>query len=73
MNSSRCGQATVEYIFLLAFAIILAFSFVNKFTGFFRDSMGGVSHILSTHLTIGVCAQKCWFDGYNNSFGGGGG
>jgi len=69
MNINRCGQATVEYIFILAFAIILGFNIVGKFTDFFKDSMGGVSHVLSTHLTVGVCAQDCWFQGYTNSYG----
>lgn len=69
MKINRCGQATVEYIFILAFAIILGFNIINQFTGFFKDSMGGVSHVLSTHLTIGVCAKDCWFQGYVNSFG----
>lgn len=72
MKTNSCGQATVEYIFILAFAIIFGFNIVNQFTNFFKDSMGSVSHVLSTHLTIGVCPKECWFDGYNNSFTGGG-
>lgn len=72
MKSFRCGQATVEYIFILAFAVILGFNIINKFTDFFKDSMGGVSHVLSTHLTIGVCQAECWYSGYGNSYTGGG-
>lgn len=72
MKRHNCGQATVEYIFILAFAVILGFNIINKFTGFFHDSMGNVSHVLSTNLTIGICAQNCWLDGYYNSFTGGG-
>jgi hypothetical protein len=72
MKRHNCGQATVEYIFILAFAVILGFNIINKFTGFFRDSMGNVSHVLSTHLTIGICPANCWLDGYYNSFTGGG-
>ncbi|MFP5386468.1 MAG: hypothetical protein ACLGHN_10340 [Bacteriovoracia bacterium] len=67
---SSCGQATVEYIFILAFAVILGFNIINKYTTFFSESMGGVSHVLSTHLTIGVCPVECWFDGYHNSYKG---
>jgi len=72
MNTKSCGQATVEYIFILAFAVILGFNVITKFTDFFKDSMGGVSHVLSTHLTVGVCAKECWFNGYNNNYTGGG-
>jgi uncharacterized membrane protein len=71
MKLSQCGQATVEYIFILAFAVILGFNVVNRFTDFFKDSMGGVSHVLSTHLTIGVCQAECWYPGYVNSYSGG--
>lgn len=67
-----CGQATVEYIFILAFAVLLGFSVVNKFTDFFRNNLGGVAHVLSTHLTIGVCSSLCWFDGYDNRYSGSG-
>ncbi|HXH31629.1 MAG TPA: hypothetical protein VNJ01_12515 [Bacteriovoracaceae bacterium] len=65
----RTGQATVEYAFILAFAIFLGFKATNKFTDFFRDSMGNVGHVLSTHLTVGICPSRCWFSNYVNSFG----
>jgi len=71
MKWFHCGQATVEYIFILAFAIILGFSIINRFTDFFRDSMGGITHVLSTHLTVGVCPTECWREGYYNSYRGG--
>jgi len=63
-----CGQATVEYIFILAFAVMLGFQFTNRFTEFFRDSLGSVGHVLSTHLTTGMCKQDCWYEGYKNAF-----
>jgi hypothetical protein len=64
------GQATVEYIFILAFAVIFGVTVLNKYTEFFRDIMGGVSHVLSTHLIVGTCPTECWFSGYENSFQG---
>lgn len=70
MNFSGCGQATVEYIFILAFAIILGFNILNRYTSFFSDSMGNVSHVLSTHLTIGHCRSDCWYEGYKNGYRG---
>jgi uncharacterized membrane protein len=72
MKPSQFGQATVEYIFILAFAVILGFNIINAYTDFFKNSMAGVSHVLSTHLTVGVCRQICWFDGYQNSYQGNG-
>lgn len=64
------GQATVEYIFILAFILLLGFKITNLFTNFFRDSMGGVGHILSTNVTVGVCRSECFFSGYVNGFEG---
>lgn len=68
----NCGQATVEYIFIIAFALGLGGTLAKRFTNFFGDSMGGVGHVLSSHLTVGICSSKCWFDGYDNRFSGGG-
>jgi hypothetical protein len=70
MEPSSGGQATVEYIFILAFAILLGTNIINKYSDFFRSSMGNVSHVLSGHLTIGVCATECWFEGYVNRYSG---
>ncbi len=70
MEPSSGGQATVEYIFILAFAIILSSNIINKYTDFFSSSMGNVSHVLSSHLTIGFCATECWYKGYENIYSG---
>lgn len=68
----NCGQATVEYIFILAFAAFLGFNLIDKFKDFFQANMGSVAHVLSTHLTIGICPSNCWFDGYENRYSGSG-
>lgn len=62
------GQATVEYIFVLAFVVFLAFNVTNKFSDFFKNSMGTVGHALSTNLIVGVCPNECFFEGYENSY-----
>ena len=70
MRLFHSGQATVEYIFILAFVLILGFKITNLFASFFRDSMGGVGHVLSTNVTVGVCPKDCFFEGYVNGFQG---
>jgi hypothetical protein len=60
------GQATVEYIIVLAIIAILGTQLVGRFTGFFQNSLGGVAHYLSTHLIVGVCQTDCWFSSYFN-------
>jgi hypothetical protein len=67
-NSSGRGQATVEYIFILAFIVFLAFRATSIFTNFFSDSMGSVGHVLSGHLTVGICPTECFFAGYENGY-----
>jgi hypothetical protein len=62
------GQATVEYIFILAFAFFLGIKVTNQFKNFFRDEMGKIGHVLSTHLMVGVCPTNCFFDGYKNGY-----
>lgn len=64
------GQATVEYIFILAFVLILGFKISKLFTNFFRDSMGNVGHVLSQNVTVGVCPGECFFAGYVNGYEG---
>lgn len=72
MKLKEHGQTTVEYIFVLAFAIILGFNIVNKYTDFFRDAMASFSHVLTNHLVIGVCDKDCWTKAYVNRYLGGG-
>ncbi len=60
------GQATVEYIIILFIAITLTTSIVNKFADFFKNQMGKIGHVLSSHLIVGACPRKCFFGGYVN-------
>jgi hypothetical protein len=62
------GQATVEYVFVLAIIVMLGFEVTRRFTNFFSDQMGRVGHVLSSHLIIGVCPTKCFFAGYSNGY-----
>jgi hypothetical protein len=66
--SSQRGQAAVEYLFVLVFMILLSTQILSRFTGFFRDSIGNLAHVLSTNLTVGICPTKCFYGGYRNGF-----
>ncbi len=66
MPLSQRGQAAVEYLFVLVFMLYLSTKIVNRFGVFFRDSVGNLSHVLSTHLTVGVCPRHCFFAAYKN-------
>lgn len=71
MKLRSSGQATVEYIFILAFAVLIGVRMTNMFTGFFQKAMGGVGHALSSNVTVGVCVSDCFFAGYVNGYTGG--
>jgi hypothetical protein len=68
MNFKKSGQATVEYIFILAFAVSLGGKATGLFRDFFSRSMGSVGHALSSNLIVGVCPTKCFFDVYKNGY-----
>lgn len=62
----KSGQATVEYIFILAIAVMLAFQVTQRFADFFKGQIGKVGHVLSTHLIVGICPTNCFYSGYEN-------
>ncbi len=69
MHSSKyksAGQAMIEYLLILGFAVIVSFKIITGFRGFFQSSMGSLGHILTIHLMTGVCSNNCFFAGYEN-------
>lgn len=63
------GQAIVEYLLILSFAVIVSFKIITTFRGFFQESMGSLGNILTVHLMTGVCPKDCFFAGYKNGRG----
>ena len=63
---NQSGQALVEYMLLAAMSIILTIKIVNTFSGFFRDSLGNLGHVLTINLTVGACERDCFFGGFKN-------
>ena len=62
------GQATVEYLFVMIFIISISIKMVSSFSEFMRDSVGNLGHVLSMNLTVGVCAEQCFFGGFKNGY-----
>ena len=65
---SRTGQATVEYLLLIAFLMILSIKMIGGFTEFMTGSIGNLGHVLTYNLSVGVCNEECFFAGYKNGF-----
>ena len=60
------GQATVEYILLFSFMAFILVNFVNGLGKMVGTSMGSLGYALTQQLTIGVCPNQCFFNGYTN-------
>lgn len=65
-DHKSAGQAMIEYLLILSFAVVVSFKIITTFRDFFQDSMGSLGHILTIHLMTGVCEQNCFFAGYKN-------
>ncbi|MBP9673838.1 MAG: hypothetical protein KBD63_01985 [Bacteriovoracaceae bacterium] len=62
------GQAVIEYLFVLIFISFIGTKMIKSFGGFMGNSMGNVAHVLSSHLTVGVCPTECFFTQYKNGY-----
>ncbi|MFT6630807.1 MAG: hypothetical protein ACJAS4_000749 [Bacteriovoracaceae bacterium] len=60
------GQAVVEYLLLVVFLIILTSKLALSFTDFMRENLGNLGHVVSLHLTVGVCPKECFYGDYMN-------
>ncbi|MCT4642608.1 MAG: hypothetical protein N4A33_09975 [Bacteriovoracaceae bacterium] len=68
LNSNK-GQAMVEYLLIMVFAASISIKMIQSFSDFMKTSMGSMGHILTQHLTTGVCEKNCFFAGYKNGAG----
>ncbi len=62
----RAGQSTIEYMMVLAFIAMISFAMVKKVGEFMGDQVGSLAHVLSIHLSVGVCKDSCFYSQYVN-------
>ena len=65
---SQQGQATIEYVLLLVFIMLVGVKGINMFNDFVSKSFGNLAHVLSVHLTVGACKKDCWHEGHQNGY-----
>ena len=58
------GQATIEYLFVMIFLVLVSIKLVGAFSDFMRDSVGNLGHVLTMNLTTGVCQKDGFFSNY---------
>ena len=68
LHKNNFGQATVEYLLILSFILIISLKLVDSFTEFMVDNIGSLGHVMSYNLSVGVCNEECFYDGYKNGF-----
>jgi len=65
-SKKNAGQAVVEYIFILSFIALMGTKMTSMFSTMMADSIGNLAFVLSNELTVGVCKDNCFFDGFKN-------
>ena len=60
------GQATVEYLLIFAFVALIAVALIKAVGLAVGNGMGLLGTGLSEHLSVGVCEEWCYFDGFAN-------
>ncbi len=64
----QSGQALVEYLIVLLFIGIVGNSAIIAIRDFTTGNIGQLNHVLSRNLTVGVCANDCFFSNYKNGY-----
>lgn len=68
MSKRKSGQALIEFVFVLLFIITFSVKTVTFIGDFMRDSFGNLAHVISLNITVGTCANECFFSGYANGY-----
>ena len=64
--ASKEGQATVEFLLVLLFLMVLAWQFFKYIGLFVGNHIGGFGYHLTDFLATGVCENHCVFHGFQN-------
>ena len=64
--SKEGGQATLEYVLVLAFVLVLAWALLSWVGGALGRRSGMLACHLTEHLTTGVCEGMCLYHGFEN-------
>ncbi len=67
----QSGQAVIEYVFILAFIMVMLVTFVREYSGAIGRSVQTLNYTLTQSLTTGVCQSLCFFKhgGFENPVG----
>lgn len=65
---SQRGQAIIEYVFILAFMMVILVTFVRQYSSAVGRNIRSLNYVLSQFLSTGNCPVSCLMDsgGYEN-------
>ena len=66
--NKQSGQALVEFVLVLIFALIFTGKIAGFVADFTKDTFGNFAHVLSINLTTGTCPTECFFTRYKNGY-----
>ncbi len=59
VKKNQKGQAVIEYVFILAFMMVILVSFINTFSEAIGRRVQGLNYTLTHFLTTGSCPTLC--------------
>jgi len=63
---SNYGQALIEYLLIFAFMTFVAINMIKGLGATMLSSVGYIGFELTQQLSVGVCKQGCFYNGYRN-------
>ncbi|MBH47955.1 MAG: hypothetical protein CME71_07255 [Halobacteriovorax sp.] len=66
INKKQGGQAVIEYIFILAFVMVILVSFISEFSQVITRRVQSLNYAVTHFLTTGSCPNACLLS--NSSF-----
>jgi len=66
-NKEMKGQATFEYLFVIAMILVIGLFVFKQFNTAIRVLSSGLAGQLSIALSSGVCEKNCFFKKYHNA------
>lgn len=58
-RSNQSGQAVIEYVFVLAFMMVILLAFVKQYSSSVGRSIQSLNYVLSHFLSTGNCERSC--------------
>lgn len=62
------GQATLEYLIVIIFSLMIGIKIIEGLQFFIGSTMGRLAFQLTVKLTSGVCKKNCFYEVFDNGY-----